>query len=157
MSVEPTATEKLAKLGVVLPPPPRPVGSYLPAVQAGPWLYVSGMLPLQDGKVLFPGLLGRDVSTEEGALAARQAVLNALAVIADAVGSLGTIERVVRLTGYVASAADFYQQPAVLNGASDLLADLFGERGKHSRVAVGVAALPLRAPVELELLVQLVL
>lgn len=146
---------RLAELGLTLPTPPKPVASYLPAVQSGRLLFVSGMLPFQNGTVLHPGRLGEQVTVEQGAAAARQAVLNGLAVVAEAAGSLHRIARVVRMTGYVASMPDFYQQPAVVNGASDLLVALLGEQGRHSRLAVGVAALPLNAPVELDLIVEL--
>jgi enamine deaminase RidA (YjgF/YER057c/UK114 family) len=146
---------RLAKLGLALPAPPQPVASYLPAVQSGPLLFVSGLLPFQHGKVLHPGRLGEQVTVEEGAAAARQAVLNGLAIVAAEAGSLRRVARVVRMNGYVASMPDFYQQPAVINGASDLLVGVFGSSGRHSRVAVGVAALPLNAPVELDLIVEL--
>ena len=145
---------KLAVLGVTLPPAPKPLASYLPAVQVGELLFLSGMLPFESGNVLHPGLLGREVSTEQGAAAARLALLNGLAVIESTVGSLERIVRIVRLNGYVASASGFDQLPAVLNGASNLLVELFGDRGRHSRVAIGVAALPLHASVELDLVVQ---
>lgn len=147
--------DRLAELGLVLPPPPQPVASYLPAVQSGRLLFVSGMLPFQQGVVLYPGRLGEGVTVEEGAAAARQAVLNGLAVVAAAAGSLDQVAQVVRVNGYVASTSDFHQQPAVINGASDLLAAVFGPRGRHSRMAVGVAALPLDAPVELDLVVEM--
>jgi enamine deaminase RidA (YjgF/YER057c/UK114 family) len=146
---------RLAELGLVLPAPPQPVASYLPAVQSGSLLFVSGMLPFLNGAVLHPGRLGEAVTVEEGAAAARQAVLNGLAVVAEVAGSLRRVVRVVRVNGYIASTPNFHQQPAVVNGASDLLAAVFGENGRHSRVAVGVAALPLNAPVELDLIVEL--
>ena len=146
--------EKLALLGLTIPPAPKPLASYVPAVQAGEVLYLSGMLPFEHGVVLHPGLLGREVSAEQGAAAARLALLNGLAVIESTVGSLERIVQIVRLNGYVASAPGFDQQPAVLNGASNLLVELFGDRGRHSRVAIGVAALPLQASVELDLVVQ---
>lgn len=147
--------QRLSELGLALPTMPKPVASYLPAVQSGSWLFVSGMLPFQNGTVLHPGRLGDAVTVEQGATAARQAVLNGLAVVAEAAGSLRRVGRVVRMTGYVASTPEFHQQPAVMNGASDLLSALFGEKGRHSRVAVGVAALPLNAPVELDLIIEL--
>jgi len=146
---------RLAELGLSLPAPPQPVASYLPAVESGRLLFVSGMLPLQQGAILHPGRLGDGVTVEEGATAARQAALNGLAVVAAAAGSLDRVARVVRVNGYVASAPAFTQQPAVMNGASDLLAAVFGPKGLHSRVAVGVAVLPLNAPVELDLIVEL--
>jgi enamine deaminase RidA (YjgF/YER057c/UK114 family) len=147
--------QRLAELGLTLPLPPQPVASYLPAVQSGRLLFVSGMLPFQQGAVLFPGRLGEGVTEEEGAAAARQAVLNGLAVVAAAAGSLDRVAQVLRVNGYVASTPAFHQQPAVMNGASDLLTAVFGLRGRHSRVAVGVAALPLNAPVELDMIVEI--
>jgi len=149
------AEQRLAELGLELPAPPQPVASYLPAVESGRLLFVSGMLPFQQGAVLHPGRLGEGVSLEEGAAAARQAALNGLAVVAAAAGSLDRVARVVRINGYVASVPTFHQQPAVMNGASDLLAAVFGPGGRHSRVAVGVAVLPLNAPVELDLIIEL--
>jgi enamine deaminase RidA (YjgF/YER057c/UK114 family) len=146
---------RLAELGLVLPPPPPPVASYLPAVESGSLLFVSGMLPFDRGAVLHPGRLGEGVTVEQGAAAARQAVLNGLAVVLEAAGSLARVARVVRVNGYVASTPDFHQQPAVMNGASDLLVAVFGPRGRHSRAAVGVAALPLNAPVELDMIVEI--
>jgi enamine deaminase RidA (YjgF/YER057c/UK114 family) len=148
--------QRLAELGLTLPTPPKPVASYLPAVESGSLLFVSGMLPFAQGAVLYPGRLGDGVTVEQGAAAARQAVLNGLAVVAEAAGSLNRVARVVRINGYVASTPDFYQQPAVMNGASDLLAAVFGLCGRHSRAAVGVAALPLNAPVELDMIVEIV-
>jgi len=147
--------QRMAELGLALPAPPQPVASYLPAVQSGSLLFLSGMLPFQNGAVLHPGRLGEAVTVEEGVAAARQAVLNGLAVVNATAGSLRRVARVVRLNGYVASVPAFHQQPAVMNGASDLLASLFGSRGRHSRVAVGVAVLPLNAPVELDMIVEL--
>jgi enamine deaminase RidA (YjgF/YER057c/UK114 family) len=147
--------DRLAELGLALPAPPQPVASYLPAVQSGRLLFVSGMLPFQQGVVLYPGRLGEGVTVEEGVAAARQAVLNGLAVVAATAGSLNRVAQVVRVNGYVASTPDFHQQPAVMNGASDLLAAVFGPRGRHSRMAVGVAALPLNSSVELDLVVEM--
>jgi enamine deaminase RidA (YjgF/YER057c/UK114 family) len=147
--------QRLAELGLVLPPPPKPVASYLPAVESGALLFVSGMLPFAQGEVLYPGRLGEGVTVEQGVAAARQAVLNGLSVVAEAAGSLNRVTRVVRINGYVASTPDFHQQPAVMNGASDLLAAVFGSLGRHSRAAVGVAALPLNASVEVDLIVEL--
>ncbi len=145
---------RLVALGLELPAPPMPLASYVPAVQAGELLFVSGMLPMHQGRLLHPGKLGREVTVEQGIASARQAVLNGLAVVAQALGSLDRVARIVRLNGYIASAPEFTQQPAVLNGASDLLAALFEARGRHSRIAVGVVVLPLNASVELDLVVQ---
>ena len=141
-------------LGIQLPAPPKPVASYVPAVLAGDLLYLSGMLPFRDGQVVITGKLGDDVTVERGAEAARLALLNALAVVKHELGSLDRVQRIVRVVGHVASAAGFVQQPAVINGASDLLVQIFGESGRHARVALGAAELPLHASIELELLVQ---
>ena len=149
-----TISEKLAQLGVTLPPAPRPVGSYVPACQAGNLVFVSGVLPFQDGKILQPGKLGRDLSIEEGQANARIAIINALAILQQELGDLARVTRVVRLTGHVACAEGFGDQPAVINGASDFLVEVFGEQGRHARLALGAFELPLHAPIELELIVQ---
>lgn len=150
MSVDAT----LESLGIELPAPPKPVASYVPAVLAGDLLFLSGMLPFRDGQVAITGKLGQDVTVERGAEAARLALLNALAVVKQELGSLDRVRRIVRVVGHVASASGFVQQPAVINGASDLLVQVFGEAGRHARVALGAAELPLHAAIELELLVQ---
>jgi enamine deaminase RidA (YjgF/YER057c/UK114 family) len=149
-----TIAENLQRLGVTLPPAPRPVGSYVPACQAGDLVFVSGVLPFQEGKILQPGKVGRDLSIEEGKTNARIAVINALAILQQELGDLSRITRVVRLTGHVASAEGFGDQPAVINGASDFLVEVFGEKGRHARLALGAFELPLHAPIELELIVQ---
>ena len=150
MSIDATLT----RLGIALPPPPKPVASYVPAVLAGDLLYLSGMLPFRDGEVVITGKLGQEVTVERGAEAARLALLNALAVVKHELGSLDRVQRIVRVVGHVASAVGFAQQPAVINGASDLLVQIFGEAGRHARVALGAAELPLHAAIEIELLVQ---
>jgi len=149
-----TIAENLQRLGVTLPPAPRPVGSYVPACQAGDLVFVSGVLPFQEGKILQPGKVGRDLSIEEGKTNARIAVINALAILQQELGDLSRITRVVRLTGHVASAEGFGDQPAVINGASDFLVEVFGEKGRHARLALGAFELPLHAPIEIELIVQ---
>ena len=149
-----TIDAQLSTLGIQLPAPPKPVASYVPAVLAGDLLYLSGMLPFRDGQVVITGKLGDSVTVERGAEAARLALLNALAVVKHELGSLDRVQRIVRVVGHVASAAGFVQQPAVINGASDLLVQIFGESGRHARVALGAAELPLHAAIELELLVQ---
>ena len=126
----------------------------VPAVLAGDLLYLSGILPFRDGQVAVTGKLGQEVTVERGAEAARLALLNALAVVKHELGSLDRVQRIVRVVGHVASATGFVQQPAVINGASDLLVQIFGEAGRHARVALGAAELPLHAAIELELLVQ---
>ncbi len=145
---------RLATLGVTLPAAPKPVANYVPAVLAGELLFLSGVLPSRDGQVVFLGKLGRDLTLEQGGGAARMAVLNALAIIRAELGTLDRVRRIVRLTGYVASAPGFEDQPSVMNGASDVLVQVFGESGRHARIAVGVAELPRNAAVELDLIVH---
>jgi enamine deaminase RidA (YjgF/YER057c/UK114 family) len=146
---------KLKEKGIVLPTAPKPVANYVPAVRAGELLFTSGVLPMKEGKLAYEGKLGKDLTVEQGQEAARLALLNALAVVKQETGSLDRIVRVIRLTGHVASAPGFVQQPMVLNGASDLLVAIFGEAGRHTRAALGAAELPLNSPIELELIVQI--
>ena len=147
--------EKLQALDAMLPEAPNPVGSYVPVVKSGKLLFTSGMIPVEKGELKYKGTVGSiAVSVEDGQAAARLCVLNALAVIKKEIGDLAKIKRIVKLTGFVSSAPSFYQQPAVINGASDFLVEHFGETGKHARSAVGVAALPLDASVEIELIVE---
>lgn len=145
---------KLEGLGVTLPSPPSPVANYVPAVRVGALLFLSGVLPSWDGRLLMTGKVGDSLSVEQGQEAARIALLNALAIARAEIGSLDQVIRIVKMVGYVASATGFCDQPQVLNGASDLLVAVFGEKGRHARVAVGVAELPRQAPVELELILQ---
>lgn len=144
-------SERLAELGIELPPVAAPAGSYVPATRVGGAVRTSGQLPLVDGALVAVGLVGADVDPETANACARAAGLNALAAAADAAGGVDAIARVVRVVGYVASAAGFRAQPAVVNGASDLMLEVFGDAGRHVRSAVGVAELPLGAPVEIEL------
>lgn len=148
------AEETLLELGIELPEPPSPVGAYLPAVRTGNLLFVSGVLPLVDGRVLHKGKLGFELGTEEGYEAAGVACLNALAIIRKELGSLNRVKRVVKVTGYVASASSYYEQPKVVNGASELLQRVFGDAGRHARAAVGCISLPMNAPVEIEMIVE---
>ncbi|MBO8128581.1 MAG: RidA family protein [Peptococcaceae bacterium] len=145
--------DKLKKLGFELPPVPQPVASYVPAMQAGNLVFTSGQLPLRNGEMVYRGRVGEDVSTEEGQEAARLCVLNCLAAIKGLIGNLENVVQVVKVTGFVNSAPGFSEQPRVINGASDLLQEIYGENGRHARAAVGVAALPLNASVELEMVV----
>ncbi len=148
---------RLRELGIQLPPVAAPAGLYAPAVVAGSFLFVSGQLPVEDGGLTYRGKLGAELTIEDGRAAARLAALNALAAASAALGSLDRVERVVRLSGYVASAEGFTAQPSVVNGASELLRDVFGEeRGVGARSAVGVAQLPAGAPVEIELTLLIV-
>ncbi|RME41688.1 MAG: RidA family protein [Planctomycetota bacterium] len=149
-----TPSKRIEELGIVLPPAPAPVGSYRPALRSGPWVLTSGQLPMRDGALTCTGKVPSPVGVEEAARGARQAMLNALAVAAAEAGGIDAIERVVRVCVFVNSTPDFTDQPKVANGASDLLLEIFGEAGRHVRAAVGAAALPLDAPVEVELIVQ---
>lgn len=145
---------KLAELGIVLPPAPKPVATYIPAVRTGELLFLSGTGPFKDGRIAFAGKLGRDLTVEQGYEAARLTLLNALAMVRQELGTLDRVVRIVRVTGHVASAEGFTQQPAVINGASDLLVQIFGEAGRHARLALGAAELPLNMCIELELILQ---
>ena len=147
--------EKLAELGLSLPVPPTPVASYVPSVLIGELLFLSGTTCYLDGEVMFTGRVGGDVSLEQGYQAARQTALNLLSVIKASTENLDRVKRLVKLNGYVNSAPDFFHQPEVINGASDLFEQLFGEAGKHARTAIGVSNLPGNIPVEIELIVQL--
>jgi enamine deaminase RidA (YjgF/YER057c/UK114 family) len=144
----------LRKLEINLPDPPVPLAAYVPAKQSGNLVFTAGQLPLFNGELICKGLLGQDVEIEEANKAARICTLNALAAIKGVVGDLDRIKQIVRVVGYVASVPTFTQQPAVVNGASELLLEIFGENGKHARSAVGMAVLPLNASVEIELTVE---
>jgi len=146
--------QRLKAMGLTLPVPPAPVGSYVPVVRVKDLIFTSGILPVIDGKLDQTGRLGEEVDVEKGREAAKRAALNALAVIKRELGSLDHVARVVKMTGYVASGPEFYDQPAVLNGASDFLVELFQDAGRHARVAVGTAQLPLNSPIEIELIIQ---
>ena len=147
------AYAKLAELGLTLPQMVPPLASYVPAVQSGNYVYVSGQLPMVDGKLPYVGKVGAEVTEEQGAEMARYCALNALAAI-DALVGLAAIVKIVKITGFVASAPGFTGQPAVVNGASNLFGDVLGELGRHARSAVGVAELPLGAPVEVEVIAE---
>jgi enamine deaminase RidA (YjgF/YER057c/UK114 family) len=150
-------SSRLAALGLALPPVPAPVAAYVPAVRSGSWVWTSGQLPLAGGAMAATGKVGTApgcVPPEEAAALARVCVLNALAAVAAEAGGLDRVRRVVKLVGFVASDPGFTGQPAVVNGASELLRDVLGAAGAHARSAVGVAVLPLDAPVEIELVVE---
>ncbi len=146
---------KLKELGVTLPDPPKPVANYVPVVRVGDLLFLSGVLPSRDGQLVMTGKLGQSLSIEQGMEASRIAVLNGLSIIRSAAGSLDRVKQIVKMVGHIASATGFTDQPQVLNGASDLLVSVFGDAGRHARVAVGAAELPRQASVEIELIVQL--
>jgi enamine deaminase RidA (YjgF/YER057c/UK114 family) len=147
--------QRLAELGLTLPPVPAPQAAYVPAVVAGGFVYTSGQLPTVDGKLLATGKVGGAVDASQAAGLARICALNALAAAASVAGGLDGIARIVKVTGFVASAPGFGGQPQVINGASELLIDVFGEQGRHARSAVGMAELPLDTPVEVELIAEL--
>lgn len=147
-----TVEDRLKDLGIVLPKPAAPVATYVPFVIDGHHLIISGQLPFVDGKLAQTGKLGAGVSVEQGAAAARISAINILAQVKAALGSLDRVRQLVRILAFVASAPDFTQQPPVVNGASNLFVEVFGERGKHTRTSVGAAALPLDASVEIEAL-----
>ncbi len=147
--------DKLASLGITLPSPPAPAGSYVPVVVSHSLAFVAGQIPAEDGQVKFRGKVGRDLSIEAGQQAARLCTINALAQLKAVLGSLDRVRRVVKVTGFVNCEPSFVDQPKVINGASDLLVQVFGENGKHARVAVGVSSLPLDSAVEVEFIVEI--
>ncbi|UCG79516.1 MAG: RidA family protein [Nitrospirota bacterium] len=141
---------KLKSLDIRLPEAPDPLGSYVPCVRTGNLVFVSGMLPLKDGRLIHTGKVGSDVSIEDAQESCELATINALSVIRSCIGSLDDIERCIKINGFISSAEGFFEQPSVLNAASDLLFKIFGDKGKHSRAAVGVFCLPLNSPVEID-------
>lgn len=151
MSVE----EKLKQMGLELPSAPAPVAAYIPAVSIDGWVYTSGQLPFVAGELKYQGKLGSEITVEQGYEAAKICVLNCLAAIKSVIGDLNQVKRVVKVTGFVNSAPGFNEQPKVINGASELLGQVFDEAGRHARSAVGVNELPLGSPVEVEMIVRL--
>jgi enamine deaminase RidA (YjgF/YER057c/UK114 family) len=147
--------DRLKSLGLTLPPVPKPLSAYIPAVRTGNLLFLSGIIPSVNGTLLYPGKVGRELSLEEGKEAARVTLLNALAVIRAECDSLDAVHRIIRLSVHVASAEGFMDQSKVADGASNLLVEVFGENGRHARVALGAAELPFGAPIELEMIVEL--
>jgi enamine deaminase RidA (YjgF/YER057c/UK114 family) len=148
-----SVTQRLADLGITLPEVPAPVAAYVPAVRSGSHIYTSGQLPFASGELLHAGLVGGDVTVDEAVACARQCALNALAAVAAQAGGLNAV-RIIKVVGFVASADGFTAQPQVINGASELIGDVLGENGVHARSAVGVAQLPLNAPVEVEVIAE---
>jgi len=145
--------EKLESLGVKLPNPPTPAGSYVPAIKTGNLLFISGQIPMEEGKILFTGKVTDD-NLETAQKSARMCAINLLAQIKRELGSLDKVTKIVRLSGFVNSDAEFYQHPKVINPASDLFFAVFGDKGKHSRIAVGVACLPLNSMTEIDAIVE---
>ncbi len=146
---------RINELKLSLPDVPKPVAAYIPAKQTGNLVFTAGQLPMVNGELISKGLLGQDVEVDAANKAARICTLNSLAAIKGVIGDLDRIKQIVRVVGYVASVPTFTQQPAVVNGASELLLEIFGENGKHARSAVGIAVLPLNASVEIELTVEI--
>lgn len=147
------AKDRLKEMGISLPEPPQPAGSYTRAVRSSNLLFISGQLPLVKGVVHYSGTVGENITADQGQEAARLCALNALSILEEEAGSLDSV-RIIRIGGYVCSAPSFTGQAQVVNGASDLLAEVLGERGVHARIAVGVQALPLGASVELEVIAE---
>ena len=145
--------EKIKSIGIKLPNPPNPAGSYIPVVKSGNLLYVSGQIPMEDGKVVFTGKVS-DANIETAQKSARVCAINILAQLKKELGDLEKISRIVRLSGFVNSGPEFTQQPKVINAASDLFYEIFGECGKHSRIAVGVSSLPLNSMTEIDAIVE---
>ena len=145
--------EKIKSIGIKLPNPPSPAGSYIPVVKSGNLLYVSGQIPMEDGKVVFTGKVS-DINIETAQKSARICAINILAQLKKELGDLEKISRIVRLSGFVNSGPEFTQQPKVINAASDLFYEIFGECGKHSRIAVGVSSLPLNSMTEIDAIVE---
>jgi Putative translation initiation inhibitor, yjgF family len=147
--------ERLEELGIILPKPPTPAGSYVPVIRTGNLLFISGQIPMEDGKVVFTGKVSDD-NLEEAQKSARMCAINILAQIKRETGDLDKIFRIVRLSGFVNSSQEFTQHPKVINAASDLIFEIFGEKGKHSRIAVGVTSLPLGSMTEIDAIVEIV-
>ena len=147
--------DALSSLGIVLPLPPAPAGSYIPVVITDNLAFVAGQIPMEGGRVKFMGKVGKDLSIEAGQQAARLCTINALAQLKVALGSLDKIRRIVKVTGFVNCEPAFTEQPKVINGSSDLLVQIFGGNGKHARAAVGVSSLPLDSAVEVEFVVEI--
>jgi enamine deaminase RidA (YjgF/YER057c/UK114 family) len=153
-TTQPAAEARLSELGIALPPAPAPVAAYIPFRRSGNLLFVSGQIPFRDGKLIAQGSVPGEVSPEVARECARQCVLNGLAVVRGAVGSLDKVRQVIRVGCFVASQAGYYEQPRIANAASELLVEIFGDQGKHARAAVGSIALPLGAPVEVEFIFE---
>ena len=149
-----SANQRISDLGIVLPQVATPAGAYVPAVVSGNLVFTAGQIPLVEGKLAATGKVGKDLSAEQAREIARICALNAVAAVKSVIGDLDRVKKIVKVVGFVASDPEFSQQPAVVNGASELLEQIFGDKGIHARSAVGVAVLPLNAPVEVELIVE---
>ena len=147
--------KRLDALNIILPSPPKPIGSYVPVLITGKLAFVSGQIPIKDGKVIYAGKVSTDLSVEDAQKAARLCVINALAQLKAELGNLDRISKIVKVSGFVNSPPEFTDQPKVINGASDLLFEIFGQKGQHARIAVGVSSLPLNSAVEIDLIAEI--
>ncbi|MCF8267726.1 MAG: RidA family protein [Ignavibacteriales bacterium] len=146
--------ERLKELGIEIPEAPKPLAAYVPALRTGNYVFTAGQLPLKNGELLYSGKVGRDITAEDAVKAAEICAINCLSAVKTAIGDLNKIKQIVKIVAFVASAEGFTAQPAVANGASELMLKIFGESGKHARSAVGVAELPRGASVEIEMIVE---
>jgi enamine deaminase RidA (YjgF/YER057c/UK114 family) len=149
-----TPEERLAELGLAVPEVAKPVAAYVPALRTGSYVFTSGQLPMRSGELMYTGKVGGEVTPEEATECAQQCALNAIAAVKAEIGDLARVKRIVKVVAFIASTPDFTGQPAIANGASHLFGEVFGEAGVHARSAVGVPVLPLDAPVEVELIVE---
>lgn len=147
--------DKLKSLNITLPTPPKPAGAYIPVVISDQTVYVSGQIPLKDGKVAYKGKVPKEQTLEQAQMAAKLCIINALAQLKAEIGSLDRISKIIRVSGFVNSEPDFTEQPQVINAASNLLFEIFGHKGKHARIAVGVASLPFGSTVEIDMILEI--
>jgi len=147
--------KRLKELGIIIPNAPKPAGSYLPVVLSGKLAFVSGQIPIKDGQVIYQGKVGTAQSIDDAQEAAKLCIINGLAQIESYCGTLDNLEKIIKISGFVNSTKDFTEHPKVINAASDLLMKIFGEKGRHSRIAVGVTSLPLNATVEIDMVVEI--
>ncbi len=148
-------SDKLSELGIELPETAKPLASYVPSLRTGNYIFISGNLPIRDGKLVFEGKVPLDLSIEDGYEAAKIAAINIMAAIKGEIGDLAKVKRIVRLNGFVQCSDDFTMQPKVINGASDLFVEVFGDIGKHTRAVMGVNSLPLNSPVEIDAIIEI--
>lgn len=146
--------KRIESLGLFLPEPPQPRGSYVPIVNVDGVLYISGLLPLNNGRLLYTGKVGRDIGVEEAIKCSEQVILNALSLIKLHTGDLDLIERFIRLNGYINTVDNFKDHPQILNSASELIVKIFGDKGRHTRIAIGVSSLPMDSPIEMDLIIK---
>ena len=147
--------KRLKELGIIIPNAPKPAGSYIPVVLSGKLAFVSGQIPIKDGQVIYQGKVGTAQSIDDAQEAAKLCIINGLAQIESYCGTLDNLEKIIKISGFVNSTKDFTEHPKVINAASDLLMKIFGEKGRHSRIAVGVTSLPLNATVEIDMVVEI--